>query len=1454
MTPSMAAHVVVNIRTSQDASINAVQSRGVTLSGIQRFSVLFNGYSAQIAVKDLGKLVEAVGKANIHFSRLTQLDETASNSSTGVNAVPDDLDPSVYGDGAYVGVVDTGVDYTHPDFGGDGTNHGFPTAKIVAGYDFAGDNAGAIDDPSLMSPDHDPMDTNEHGTHVSGIIAADGSIRGVARKAKIVIAKISPAGIGSAWSEQIIAAWEYMADPNNLDAGDEGSHPVVQSVNMSFGSVAGFDDHTDPERVAIENAIASGIVATLSAGNSASHYTSPFNYNFYPDYSTLGSPATTPGAISVASTENSIIAGWGITEMTAAADYVYFTGSTSPDPIVSLGDNGGAGYEYVYCGLGRDSGDPHLGVPEFPDDFAGLALTGKIALISRGTTSFFLKINNAADRGAVGVVIMNNTTGTISMATDGSTLTSVSITQADGLTLKAKAAAPVGDGTGRLEFIGHYASTPNPAANTISTFSSWGATPNLTFKPEVTAPGGNIWSTVPVAQGSYANLSGTSMAAPHVAAISAIIMLAHPAWTVEQVKTALMNTTTLLIDPASLAHLPYSPRLQGAGHVDVYNALHNDVTVASQGTGEAAVALGSLESWKSDPITFPLVLHNSGSDAVTYVVTGTVQWVNAGGTATSYAIPGATFAASPSAVTVPAGGTRTVTVTVNATAVNLSYDYFPYVEGFVTFTPASGVALNVPYMGYLGNWNDFDSSTWAPTFNPLVDLPMRVDSYSANFWASSTDLGKTGATWPEDPTNGWNQMGKTFTGSFKASTIAINPDRAADGPNGGVENNIYVLRNIENLKVEIRDSSNSLVKLIDDVNNGDCLWKGDYATYGNDYSWYWSGNAAWQWYGTNTAGAKVADGQYYLNTVATAEKVVGQLGYDAPQTVSFPVYVDTVNPTAVVTSVVAGAPGMLRVNFSGSDSGSGLWGYAVYYGVQGTDQNTWAHAMVAPAATSYEVPAGDWYFVVAYDNARNFSVALQIVTDTLPDGAVDQAYSTDITTTGGTGSYVYTISAGAIPNGLVLSASGTISGIPTIAGVYTFTVQVADGTNVATKAYTMNVYGSGLSITTPSPLPAGMLGVPYYQVLSAVGGDGSSYTWSLNGGALPPGLSINLLTPVPDSTTAALQGTPTVAGTYNFNLKVVSAGQAAFKDFSVTITPLMYHITPSAGVGGTISPSTVQDVLYGNNATFTIAADPWYQIADVLVDSTSVGPLLTYTFSNVTANHTIAASFALGLAPATVSFGPSLTPGQVLNAGGTLAVPLLLSGDLDHAAYLDLYVEWYTLTSQGFSKIATVQVSPLSASQTYTWNIPADFTADTAYLTASVWRNDGTNGGAGSYSTVRSGVMIITPPGSVAAVVASPVAGATVTGPTVPVTLHLGNLTNPWGNIMEIWFSPTGAPGSFVKVYHSGTGFASTMTPTVDLSSLGSGTWTACHFAVTVYVGGTTWRTNYSPTFTVTNP
>ncbi|WP_126854894.1 PA domain-containing protein [Candidatus Cryosericum odellii] len=166
--------------------------------------------------------------------------------------------------------------------------------------------------------------------------------------------------------------------------------------------------------------------------------------------------------------------GPAVTEKTAYVDYVYTLGSTSPNPVTSLGDNAGAGYAYVYCGLGRVPAD---GVG-YPDDFAGLDLTGKIALIDRGTTNFYMKINNAAARGAVGVVIANNVAGSVSMDTTGATLTSMSVSQADGASLKLQAAAPDGDGTGCLIFlVGCFAGTITPATGaTFEVYDADGAT------------------------------------------------------------------------------------------------------------------------------------------------------------------------------------------------------------------------------------------------------------------------------------------------------------------------------------------------------------------------------------------------------------------------------------------------------------------------------------------------------------------------------------------------------------------------------------------------------------------------------------------------------------------------------------------------------------------------------------------------------------------------------------------------------------------------------------------------------------------------------------------------------------------------------------------------------------------------------------------------------------------
>lgn len=944
MSAEQASPAIIAARAAQDTVLNRLSMAGVKVRDLQRFVITFSGFAATVSRSDVGAIVAIAGKENVSIARLYETDLASSKTIIGSGPTGVWSDPGVDGTGMYVGVCDTGVDYTHPDFGGTPAST-FPTAKVPAGYDF-GDN------------DHDVMDTNGHGTHVSGIIAADGAVQGVAHKAKIVFAKIVTSASGSADDVTIIRAFEYMADPNNVDGGPEGTHPRVASINMSFGLASGWINTADPEHLAIEACVSQGIVVALSAGNSGSHYDSSGYYGYYqyPDTASVGTPSVTAGSISVASSENKTAPGVALTEVTSGKKVVYAEGSTSPLMADALGDNGGLGYAYVDCGIGQAS------------DFVGKDLTGKLALIKRGTISFYVKINNAEAAGAVGAIIYNNAAGTISMNTTGSSLPSCSITKADG-----EALAAIGDPNRAITFTGEmYLDNPNPLFDTISSFSSWGPPPDLSFKPTLTAPGGNIWSTVPVAQGGYANYSGTSMATPHVAAAAALIREAHPSWTVAQVKVALANTAKLLIDPSS-AGLPYSPRLMGAGRINVSSALHTDVMVVNAADTLPYVTLGTLRDYATTPAVFTLLLRNTGAVPITYAIGATAQWTTY--TNVAAPIPGAVVTSEPSgSVTVPAGGAQTVTVTVDATAVTPVWNYMPFVEGFVQFTPASGVALNVPYMGFLGDWNNFDVDDYAATgnrtFNPLVDIPSVAYNWSGWFmqYIGYSGYESTGLTWPTDTSATEYLLGSTWDGGYDMNAIAINPNVT------GAHAYAWMMRNAENVTVTVTGAV-GLVKRLDSY---DHVWKGNLARVaGGDFSYlplYGGGNVPWIWDGKSMSGNPVADGVYTLNIIATPQKLVNEAETSVPQTVSFPVNVDTRTPSMHIDSVTTGDVND-TIAWTAIDAApsSGIWGFLVSYVAPGATEPT--SLWLPPTATSADVPTGADFTVYVWDNASNLATA-----------------------------------------------------------------------------------------------------------------------------------------------------------------------------------------------------------------------------------------------------------------------------------------------------------------------------------------------------------------------------------------------------------------------------------------------------------------------------------------------
>ena len=998
---------LVTLKSNHQKLLIDAQSHGVSIKNPVNTYVAYNGISFETKVKDVKKLYETFGQDKVHMDTIYKIDDQYSNSLIGADSVWTDL--GVDGTGMYVGVIDTGVDYNHPDLGG-GFGSGY---KVVAGYDFG-------------NVDSNPMDCNGHGTHVSGIIAADGTVKGVAPKAKIVFGKIVEGCEGSAWSSTIAKAFDYMADPDNVDGGPEGTHPPVVSINMSFGSDYGFVDPYAPDQQAIEVCITSGIVVSLAAGNGYWAYRDSFGYfPFFPDSAAVGSPSVTPNSISVGASWNTISRYVALKEISSGNLYAYTVGGDSNNPVLYLGDNGGTGYPYVYCGLGGSSSDFPAGV------------SGKIALIQRGTCYFSLKIRNAAAAGAIGAIIYNSTSGgdsLITMNTGGETLPAVFIGRTGGLFLLAKAIAsssnPTGDGTGRVAFSASYFVEVNNGsiADKMVDFSSWGPPPDISFKPDITAPGGGIWSTVPVAQGSYANYSGTSMAAPHIAACAALIKEAKPNWTPQQIKIALMNTADLLIDPAY--GLPYSPHKMGAGRVNVYNALLTDVTVTHfnpageipMASGNPYVALGEQPNYKNVPITFTVKLTNSGNSNMIYNASATVQTVYYN--LAAIPINSATVTINPSTVAVPAHSAAFVDVTIDATNVPDWEDYgyydWPYLEGFVKFTPSSGVELHIPYMGFLGNWNDFNENDWQ--FNPVIDMPPD-DPYTIFGYI----FGSFGGTWPWYAGDG--PMGEDFYGSMDRNAIAFNPYTSA------LEADVALMRNAQNLTISIKDDYGNTVNTIDSI---DYLPKDPYSWYG----WYWyytnpETNQLWYWYGDDSHGNPVPDGKYHLVLTATAPKIYNKAHTDLPQVIDFPVSVDRITPSTSWTTTVNG-DGSVTVNWSGFDAApsSGIWGYEV----------VWANnfVFIGPASNTYTIPAGQdtsYVYIFAIDNAINMGFGSSPVLSISPkevNTSAGSTVSTTLSVSGGVAPYTYS----------VLSVSPKLIGSYGFEGnKFTFTPAFADASN-----------------------------------------------------------------------------------------------------------------------------------------------------------------------------------------------------------------------------------------------------------------------------------------------------------------------------------------------------------------------------------------------------------------------
>ena len=741
-----------------------------TVTGID-YATLLTGFEIYITARDFEVTCKSIGEnTDVMVSEAYHVSESQVVENplfvTGDTGITDTAGVKYDGSGMVVAVLDTGLDYAHSAFDPSrftSSDLGLTYEQVAALLDktmASQQYEGLTVDDVFISDkvpfgfdyaDYDPdvySTHNNHGTHVSGIIVGnDDTILGVAPNAQLVSMKVFSDVYDSALSSWILSALE--------DCVVLG----VDVINMSLGTACGFSREGDEEKLwgVYDKIRESGISLIVAASNSySSAFGSEANGNLgltsNPDTGTVGSPGTYDGAMSVASIDGTL------TPFLKYNDtIIYFTESN---------DNGGNPLDFCASILnGQETLElEYVVVPGVgrAADYTGLDVSGKIALVRRGDTTFEEKALLAQNNGAIGIIIYNNVAGDIKMNVGDATLASCSISQDAGEMLAAA-------GGGTLVF-----SVNQTAGPFISDFSSWGPTPDLSIKPEITGYGGNILSSV--TGGGYERLSGTSMATPNLAGISILLRqyvceafpeIANDSVAVnDMVYRLLMSTADITYNKNGQ---PYAVRKQGAGLANLQSAIATSAVLLTYDENGDAMDKVKLElgddKEKTGVYTMTFTVQNFGDvslsyDIGAYVMTEGVSetLTNAGLTTVTeqgYLLTGAQLTVDSvtggsingTNLTVAAGQDAKVTVTITLSDedkayLDQSFANGMYVEGFITLTATSGteIDMSVPYLAFYGDWTKaplFDKEYYETNADELNDAIDEEDKNKADAYATT---------------------------------------------------------------------------------------------------------------------------------------------------------------------------------------------------------------------------------------------------------------------------------------------------------------------------------------------------------------------------------------------------------------------------------------------------------------------------------------------------------------------------------------------------------------------------------------------------------------------------------------------------------------------------------------------------------------------------------------------
>ncbi len=441
---------------------------------------------------------------------------------------------------------------------------------------------------------------SDHGTHVAGIAAAnkteDTTAIGAAPDAQVVVMQVFTK-TGANWGT-IMAAME---DALRLD---------VDTVNLSLGAAAGFSTSADDMSAVLDLFKEADIEVLIASGNDTNNAYMNLTglhmaYSGNPDIGLAGTPSTYTGALAVASMDNN------------GGEYLYFTVNGRQIGYTDTAASGATKFLSNFLGKTLEFvAVPGLGEAEA---YEGLDVTGKVALVSRGTISFPEKQANAQAAGAIACVVYNNAPGMMNMQiNDGEgNIPCVAISQADGQFLVELATGSLTVCEGDLILV--------QQPNVVSSFSSWGVTPDLKLKPEIAGVGGNIYSSVdPSISGSnYGYMSGTSMATPQVAGAMAVLLQhlkENYDFTGAELRQIAANLAMSTANPAFNGDVEFSPRAQGAGLIDLVKATTSKAYLSNPtvSEGRPKAELGDDDE-RTGIYEFPFQVTNlSDTDTLTY--------------------------------------------------------------------------------------------------------------------------------------------------------------------------------------------------------------------------------------------------------------------------------------------------------------------------------------------------------------------------------------------------------------------------------------------------------------------------------------------------------------------------------------------------------------------------------------------------------------------------------------------------------------------------------------------------------------------------------------------------------------------------------------------------------------------------------------------------------------------